>query len=382
MASQATLPSASSPTLKLVHPTETERLRIWAATHPQWGGALNLETYLEREVHLLTGPLSFNGGQTQWMLTDTSVPQEQRPILASCETLRKPSLIVSKDGKANEGIGHGVASVFTFPEMRGKGYAGKMMELLGKELSRQGDKQRDQAVFSVLYSDIGKKFYNNVGWKPFESNHLQFPVPSSEVAINEHAKPLAFDDLPALAALDEQLLRKKLTSSSTTSSSKTRVAIIPNLDALHWHLLREDFMCNHIFSRTPSVRGAIYTPPNQPNSRIWGVWTRNFYGGVAKPEKNVMNILRFVIEDESVSDKVLEEGIKAIVGLAQKEAKEYLCARIELWNPDERVRRLGESIEGAEYVVRESDSITSLQWFGDGSVDDVEWVENEKYGWC
>jgi len=36
----------------------------------------------------------------------------------------------------------------------------------------------------------------------------------------------------------------------------------------------------------------------------------------------------------------------------------------------------------AQYVVREEDSITSLRWFGDGSVQDVEWVANERYEWC
>lgn len=378
MSSQPQLPLASSPSLKLVHPTEAECLRIWTATHPQWGGALNLPTYLEREAHLLAGPLSSNGRQTPWLLTDGDAAPGERPILASCETLKKPSLVVTKDGDVREVVGHGVASVFTFPEMRGKGYAGKMMELLGKQLRSQEEKQNGDAVFSVLYSDIGKKFYNNVGWKPFDSNHLHFPVPSTETVTTTSAKPLTFDDLPPLATVDEQLLRKTLTPSPT----QTRIAIIPNIDSLHWHLLREDFMCNHIFSGTPTVRGAIYTPPNQPNSRIWAVFTRNFYGGAANPEKNVLNVLRFVVEDENVSDDVLAEGVKAIMGLAQKEAKEYLCTKIELWNPDERLRKASEGIEGVEYVARESDSIASLQWFGNGSVDNIDWVANEKYGWC
>lgn len=379
MASETPLPPISSPTLTLVHPTSSERLRIWTATHPQWGGALDLTTYLAREKHLLSGSFSSEDSQAQWMLTDGSLPPDQRPILSSCDTLKKASLIASKDGSLKEGISHGVASVFTFPEMRGRGYAGKMMTLLGEELQRQEDEREGAAVFSVLYSDIGKKFYNAVGWKPFESNHLEFSVSSADESTNPQVKPILDSDLPALASIDSALLHKKL---SSPPSTKTRIAILPNLESLRWHLLREEFMCAHLFSTEPQVRGAIYTPPNAPNSRIWGVWTRNFYGGVDKPEKNVFNFLRFVVEDESVSDEVLAEAVEAIIGLARREAKEWKCWKIELWNPDERVKRAGELIDGVKYVEREADSITSLQWFGEGSVDAIEWRANEKYGWC
>jgi hypothetical protein len=35
-------------------------------------------------------------------------------------------------------------------------------------------------------------------------------------------------------------------------------------------------------------------------------------------------------------------------------------------------------------VEREEESIASLMWYGEGSgaSDDIEWVGNEKYGWC
>ncbi|CAM1511678.1 Fc.00g091910.m01.CDS01 [Cosmosporella sp. VM-42] len=377
MASHTDLPDISSPSLTLVHPTEAERLRIWSATHPQWGTALSLQSYLDREFHLLEGPLSNDGGQTQWMLTDGNLPPNERPILASCDTLKKASL-VSKDGALKEGISHGVASVFTFPECRGRGYAGKLMTLLGKELERQQKEKDGNALFSVLYSDIGKNFYNKVGWNPFESSHLEFPTTNPENSLDEALKPITYADLPALAARDEQLIRKQL----STPSLKTRLVILPNSDSLNWHLYREDFMCNHIFSRLPTVRGAVYTPLNSPNSRIWAVWERCFYGGRENPAKNTLHFLRFVVEDEGLADEDLVRGIKAIVGLAQKDGKEWLCAKVEWWNPDERIKRLAGGIEGAKYIVRESDSIASLQWFGDGSVDEVEWIANEKVGWC
>ena len=61
-----------------------------------------------------------------------------------------------------------------------------------------------------------------------------------------------------------------------------------------------------------------------------------------------------------------------------------MCSRVDMWNPDERTKRLIVQMEDlkAQYVVREEDSITGLRWFGDGSVQDVEWVANERYEWC
>ncbi|KAF7555432.1 hypothetical protein G7046_g6558 [Stylonectria norvegica] len=382
MSNHENLPPVSSPNIILTNPTDAESRRIWTATHSQWGNALTLQNYLDRETYLLGAPLSRNGGQTQWLLTDRSSPPGERPILASCETIKKPVLVAGKDGIVKEGIAHGIASVFTFAECRGKGYAGGLMTLLGEEWKAVQEKKNGDAVCSVLYSDIGKKFYHTLGWKPFESAHLVFPVASQESPNEESLKPITYDDLPALATRDEQLIRQKL--SLPSASSSTRVALLPDLETLHWHLYREDFMCRHIFSRTPDTRGAVYTPKDTPNSRVWAIWSRGFYGGTISPEKNTLHFLRFVVEDESISDEELAKAIKAIVGLAQSEARAWLCHKVELWNPDERVRKLvvgSEELE-AEYVVRESDSIASLQWFGDGSVEDVEWIANEKYGWC
>jgi hypothetical protein len=58
--------------------------------------------------------------------------------------------------------------------------------------------------------------------------------------------------------------------------------------------------------------------------------------------------------------------------------------KVEMWNPNERVRKLALGIKELEasYVVREDDSICSLQWLGDEADDEVEWVVSEKFEWC
>ncbi|KAF5022288.1 hypothetical protein F66182_5665 [Fusarium sp. NRRL 66182] len=379
MASHDSLPPVSSPSLILTTPTTSEREHIWKATHPHWGGALTVEDYITREYDNLEAPLAQDGGVTSWILTDGDLKPDGRPLLSSCETYKK-SALVAKDGNVREGTAYGVASVFTLPECRGKGYASKMMSLLADELRGRQQKNEGHADFSVLWSDVGPKFYNAVGWKPFDSTYLELPVSDAEPSVNPSLRPIAADDLPSLADRDEKLIRNKLSS----SSSQVSAAVLPDLTQLRWHFHRENFMCKHIFSRTPTAHGAIYTPSEAPNSRIWAIWTRSFYGGIAKPEKNTIHIIRLVIEDESMSDALLAKGIQAIATSAQKEAKDWLCAKVEIWNPEDRVRRITEGIEalGAKFVVRENENLASMHWFGNDSDQDVEWVANEKFAWC
>lgn len=51
---------------------------------------------------------------------------------------------------------HGVGSVFCNPEYRGRGYAHRMINELGKMLDNWQQKNDERASFTVLYSDIGK----------------------------------------------------------------------------------------------------------------------------------------------------------------------------------------------------------------------------------
>ncbi|KAG7111537.1 hypothetical protein HYQ44_009732 [Verticillium longisporum] len=70
----------------------------------------------------------------------------------------------------------------------------------------------------------------------------------------------------------------------------------------------------------------------------------------------------------------------AILGLAREEAAAWKVNNVELWNPTAKLRA---AIDRAglphEFVDRQDTSIACLMWYGDGEVD---WVANEKFGWC
>jgi hypothetical protein len=58
---------------------------------------------------------------------------------------------------------------------------------------------------------------------------------------------------------------------------------------------------------------------------------------------------------------------------------------VELWNPTPLVQSVIQRTDlKHSRVERESESIPMLMWYGkgDGKLDDLEWVGNEKYGWC
>jgi GNAT superfamily N-acetyltransferase len=171
-----TLLLAQSPDLQLAHPTAGECLSIWNLTSSEWRDALSLPLYLEESAYLTSIPLARDGGMTIWILVDKNLPPDQRPILCSCETIRKRSLVSDGKGSVSEMIIHGVASVYCDPAYRGRGYGSRMMQELAEVLRtwQVGDKD---CAGSVLYSDIGKDYYADLGWQPSLNNtHIELPV--------------------------------------------------------------------------------------------------------------------------------------------------------------------------------------------------------------
>ncbi|PMD35768.1 hypothetical protein L207DRAFT_515531 [Hyaloscypha variabilis F] len=372
-------PDSRSESLILTHPTAEEKLATWNLNSVNWGTALSVADYLEREQYLTTVPLARNGGITHWILVDRSLPPNERPILASCESLRKP-VLVSHNGVVTEAFTHGIGSVFSQPKFRGKGYASRMLRELGPLLK---DWQVDPKTpgmhtcpFSILYSDIGKKYYAKFGWVPFPSTHIAFPPTASSKPFT--ATPLAESDIEELCATDEQYIRRSL---ENAQDAKIHVALMPNHDVMQWHHKRENFVSRKIFGKSPLIKGAI---AGDVGSRVWAICTRAFYGPLKPESGNTLHILRLVVEDEADVEANAAK-LRGILEIAQAEAKEWQLGHVELWNPTKIVKQMVKEtgLEHSE-VEREEESIASLMWYGEGSGTsaDIEWVGNEKYGWC
>lgn len=371
--------ASAEQSLILINPSQAQidyqNVQNSAAFH----GALSQEAYERREKHLITKGIAANGGLKSWALVDASRPDE-KVILAGCETLRKRAL-VSRNGKVEEVIAYGIASVFTPPANRGKKYASTMMWKLSASL--QG--LEDQSLFSVLYSDIGKDFYAKKGWKPFPSSHISLPpehAPGLVDSLDGVLQPLEAGDLPALCDLDEKLVRRKL----ERHTGSTAVALIPDHKTIEWLQAREDFVANELYKQVVPVKGAMATVGG---NRVWAIWVRMWYNeDIKEREGNTMHILRLVVEnDEGKSDSYTGDqmaGISAVLRLAQHEASAWNVESVELWNPEQRMVKVVQQLDSSAKVVqRDAESIASLQWYGDkAEQDSLVWMENEKYGWC
>ncbi|KAK0744082.1 hypothetical protein B0T18DRAFT_392741 [Schizothecium vesticola] len=381
----SSFPDKTSPSLVLAHPTDHERRLTWSLTHAQWGPALTHDGYVRREAYMTTVPLAKDGGITHWILTDGSLPPDARPIYSSCETLRKRAVRTTTGtaGDLVDGIAHGVGSVFTDPRFRGRGYAGRMMREVGERLRGWQAGGEKEVLCSVLYSDIGKAFYARSGWAAFASRHVAFRPAAGWVAGRNGcedggARTIGYHELAELCSVDEKLLRREMAERGR--QGRTCVALVPDLDQLLWHLMREDYMTKHIFGRTPPVKGAVF---GEPGRRVWAVWTRGYYGGLESREGNTLHVLRVVMEDEGQPDEYLARGFREIVRIAQAEATEWLSQDLQLWNPSPKLATaIKESGLDCEFVDRDTESIASLMLYGESETTDVDWVANEKYGWC
>lgn len=326
-------------------------------------------------VVLARAPLNNDGGLTHWILVDGSLPENERPVLASCESVRKPALI-RVNGTTKEVITHGIGSVFCYPEHRGKGYPRKMLTLVGEALETwQTDKSvpgMEECRFSILYSDIGKEFYKKLGWHPYPSTHLEF-APSTSPSQDSYKKVHTIKSpSPELELICENDVKNIKDDLSHLPAPRAVLALTPCYETMQWHHLREEFMTNKLLGSSPDIRGAT-------SGGISAVWTRAYYGPLEDPKAgNTLYILRLSGEKQGS-----ENDLKAVLEVAQAEAARWKCGQVQLWNPSKQVEELV-SKTGIKHntVHREKDSIPSVMWYGEEEPDEIEWLHNEKFGWC
>lgn len=90
------------------------------------------------------------------------------------------------------------------------------------------------------------------------------------------------------------------------------------------------------------------------------------------------------MEDENNTEENAEKLV-SVLDVAREEAGKWRLDSVVVWNVSEVVKKLL-ARKGVQYTFedRESDSIASLMWYGEGEggPQEVEWVANEKFAWC
>ncbi|EEH06784.1 conserved hypothetical protein [Histoplasma capsulatum G186AR] len=388
--SDCSMPLSDSADLTLVVPTPAERIECLKANSREWKGVLDADQYVQRENHLMNQDMTKDGAMTLWILVDRHLPPDNRPILSSCESFSKRAWL-AHDGKVEQILAHGVGSVFSKPEFRRRGYAGRMISELAKRLDtwQQEDSVRKRGVFSVLYSDIGKSFYAERGWKAFPSSHISLPPVFKDKGKQSvsgvdlgMAGEMQADDVRRLMCSDAALEKyQQILREASHNSKRAKVAFVPDYAALSWHWAREEFYSKILFpgKGEPKVKGACVE-----SRKVFICWNRNF-GNTEKD--NVLFILRTLYEEprSPAEEKAVVEALAAALYCAQLEAHEWGRSRVDIWNPTPVVEKAVKMLSPtAQIEHREQTSICSLKWNGKqlGLGEDVDWYWNEKYAWC
>lgn len=105
---------------------------------------------------------------------------------------------------------------------------------------------------------------------------------------------------------------------------------------------------------------------------------------------NTLHVLRLVIEDQIGDASKYVPAIQALLASAQHQAREWYMEEVEMWTPSAEAVAAAQQIEPkAQVMYRDSESIASLMWYGESPLpnsgrvaEKIEWVGNEKYGWC
>ncbi|OJJ51174.1 hypothetical protein ASPZODRAFT_55162 [Penicilliopsis zonata CBS 506.65] len=385
----SSLPPGDSPRLVLVPATPAERLECTKLNSVAWKGPLDLESYIAREDHLLAQQLT-GDGQTCWILVDGTQPAGARTILGACESYKKKALLAYA-GQVEDIATHGVGSVYCRPEFRGKGYANRMIQELSVKLEtwQLEEERRTRSVFSVLFSDIGKKFYAQHGWKPFPSSHIALPSlggsdeEDGAAAGLPSARDLSAEDVKESMCSDAvfRKARESLRAASERTPHQAKIAIAPDYDHFVWHWAREEFYAEKLFphSGPPLVKGA-----GEDRARVYCAWTRVFG---ETPEENTLYILRWIYDEPAspAQAQMTAQAMAAVLRRAQRQAHKWDMRHVEFWNPTPLMLQAVALLDpDAKVVHREKSSIASLKWDGakQGLGNEVEWVWNEKYAWC
>ncbi|KAI9373654.1 hypothetical protein BJX61DRAFT_372198 [Aspergillus egyptiacus] len=382
----AELPSGDSPELVLVQATPKERIESIRLNSEEWKGPLDLDSYLAREETLLKQQLT-KKGLTCWILVDRREPEDGRTILSSCETYKKTAM-VGRAGNVEDASAHGVGSVFCRAEFRGKGYAKRMLQELSKKIDTWmvESEGKEKSLFSILFSDIGKRFYAQFGWKAHPSSHFAMPSISKEEYSSQlttlalpKVRDLRADDVQRCMCNTDVIEREReVLRRASLQCPGTKVAITPDFDHFLWHWAREEFYSHKLYPgrQTPSIKGA-----GNDDAKVYCAWNRTFG---ATPQENTLYILRWVYGDPTSPEETetVVKAMAAILRRAQEEGHDWNMASIEFWNPTPLLERAVVLLDPtAEIIHREKSSIASLRWSGNPE-ENVEWLCNEKYAWC
>lgn len=207
---------------------------------------------------------------------------------------------------------------------------------------------------------------------PFASNQVTLSVLSGDTGREgTETKLLQRSDLESLCAVDQEALKKQF--QTLAADTYARVTFLPTFAQACWHFGTEEYIGNILFGKSPMTKGAL------AGDSTWLYWVHDF------SEKKLV-ILRVVNLDHGNGRETTVARLVSLLRVAENEAREWAFGKVVAWNPSEELVEAAKVLEqeGREVEVaeRETDSVPSLRWKGQGAKGVIEWDPNEKYAWC
>ncbi|KAL0060884.1 hypothetical protein AAF712_012348 [Marasmius tenuissimus] len=283
---------------------------------------------------------------------------------------------------------YGIASVFTPPSERGKGYARHMTRLLHWVLSQSGSlppssfpeewgsppprvESAGNGCFSALWSDVGH-FYQNCG--PFGQKGGGWRVKDAKSTIWEVEQ--VTDDDPADIARtrwdwlnedtvehiwrdDVDVIRAELASLGP-NQDKTFFTFLPSLGVESFQREKLKFL----WEKEGITQWGVTVHRSEESLGIpdFATWTVLLSG----PTPRTLLITRLRAHGDT---------FPIILSRAVEVAKKHDLQRIEVWNLAEQLQRSG--APGATFV--RDDHLPAVQWYGSANEGELVWLNNEKY---
>lgn len=252
--------------LSVVRATSPDQIRqVWLSNRVQWGSTLDTDLWLEMADLRSHQDFGSGFGYQIWILVPTAQAHDPNAtILSSAHTFDRPGYLATKDGQETVLRDVRVANVllvFTPVHLRGHGYGKHLMRLLWEHFDQEEDSEKLKTDFSFLYSAIGPKFYEPLGWKTLPSFKLCIPTmndgkvfefPRHSETSGLTLEDITLDNLQDVVDKDISQLASELLS-KVANQNKRCLALLPNASCIRRHLAEAQFVTQRVFHSSKAI---------------------------------------------------------------------------------------------------------------------------------
>ncbi|KAG6882330.1 hypothetical protein C0993_011015 [Termitomyces sp. T159_Od127] len=341
----------------------------------EWGKDRTLEEYLARDEFTDKQEVARNGRLITWVLASRNDPTSLS-FLCSCETFRRDG-VISAGGNPKKVICYGIASVFTPPCHRGKGYASHMMRLLHwviadasllpavfpSEWGVPPDRVAcaGDGIFSALWSDVGAGFYRRCGptgcldgWvvrSPFSTTWDVKPGKSNA----DTAGWVLLDEAGAMKLWEDDA-ENIARAFSSADNFKVSFSFLPHKGVAafqHWRNI--DILKK--FGYTSIRHWGV-----SKDSHTFATWTFE----ITSPSKTLL-ITRL---------SSLSADFESLLSMIMTVASKHGMQNVEVYNLPDHLQSSAARLGGITF--ERNEHLSCFKWYGKEDAADVAWLLNER----